>query len=52
MAIVSFALTDEGVASFQNALACILRFSEDVSVDARKDKASGCYLYDPHFLVL
>ncbi|CAK7216498.1 hypothetical protein SEUCBS140593_002895 [Sporothrix eucalyptigena] len=39
MVIVSFTLTDEGVASFQNALACILKFSEDVSLDARRDRA-------------
>ncbi|KAL1909997.1 hypothetical protein Sste5344_004186 [Sporothrix stenoceras] len=38
MAIVSFTLTDEGVTAFQNALACILKFSEDVSLDARKDR--------------
>ena len=38
MAIVSFTLTDDGVTAFQNALACILKFSEDVSLDARKDK--------------
>lgn len=38
MAIVSFTLTDDGVAAFQNALACILKFSEDVSLDARRDK--------------
>ncbi|OAA67061.1 Rad9 [Niveomyces insectorum RCEF 264] len=38
MAIVSFTLNDEGVVAFQNALACTLRFSEDVSLDARRDK--------------
>ncbi|KIH92697.1 hypothetical protein SPBR_03291 [Sporothrix brasiliensis 5110] len=38
MAIVSFTLTDDGVTAFQNALACILKFSEDVSLDARRDK--------------
>ncbi|CAK7216587.1 hypothetical protein SBRCBS47491_002878 [Sporothrix bragantina] len=38
MPIVSFTLTDEGVASFQNALACILKFSEDVSLAAWRDK--------------
>ncbi|CAK7210641.1 hypothetical protein SCUCBS95973_000857 [Sporothrix curviconia] len=40
MPIVSFTLTDDGVASFQNALACILKFSEDVSLAAWRDKAS------------
>lgn len=38
MSIVSFTLSDEGVVSFQNALACILRFSENVYLDARRDK--------------
>lgn len=36
MAIVSFTLSDESVVAFQNVLACILRFSEDVSLDAKR----------------
>ena len=45
MPIVSFTLTDEGVASFQNALACILKFSEDVSLAAWRDKVSDAVLF-------
>ena len=44
MAIVSFTLSEDGVVAFQNALACILKFSDDVSLEARRDKvrATSC----------
>lgn len=40
MAIVNFTLNEDGVAAFQNALACILKFSDDVSLDAKRDRVS------------
>lgn len=38
MAIASFTLSEDGVIAFQNALSCILKFTDDVSLEARKDK--------------
>ncbi len=38
MAIVSFTLSEEGVVAFQNALACMLKFGDDVSLEARRDR--------------
>lgn len=37
MAVLSFTLSEEGVAAFRDALICLNKFSDDVSVEARKD---------------
>jgi hypothetical protein len=37
MAVLNFTLSDEGVAAFRDALICLNKFSDDVSVEARKD---------------
>ena len=39
MAILSFTLSEEGVAVFHDALSCLVKFSEDVCLEAFKDKA-------------
>lgn len=41
MAIVDFTLSESGVLAFQNALACVMKFSDDVSLEARRDKVCG-----------
>ncbi|OIW33626.1 hypothetical protein CONLIGDRAFT_640729 [Coniochaeta ligniaria NRRL 30616] len=38
MAILSFTLSEEGVTVLHDALACIVKFSDDVCLEARKDK--------------
>lgn len=38
MAILSFTLSEEGVAVLHDALACIVKFSDDVCLEARKDQ--------------
>jgi len=38
MAILSFTLSEEGVAVLHDALACIVKFSDDVCLEASKDK--------------
>lgn len=38
MAILSLTLSEEGVAVLHDALACIVKFSDDVCLEARKDK--------------
>lgn len=38
MAVLTFTLSEEGVSVFHDALACIVKFSEDVVLEARKDK--------------
>lgn len=38
MALVSFTLSEEGVGAFNDALMCIHKFSDDVSLEFRKDK--------------
>lgn len=41
MAIVSFTLSEEGVAMLQSVLTCINKFSDDVSLEARRDKVGA-----------
>ena len=40
MAILNFSLNEEGVASLRDALICLNKFSDDVSLEARKDSVS------------
>lgn len=40
MAVLSFTLSEEGVAAFRDALICLNKFSDDVSMEARKDSVS------------
>ncbi|KAK2612206.1 hypothetical protein QQS21_001782 [Conoideocrella luteorostrata] len=37
MAILSFTLSEEGVSAFRDALICLSKFSDDVSLEAKKD---------------
>ncbi|TWU72339.1 hypothetical protein ED733_001649 [Metarhizium rileyi] len=37
MAILSFTLSEEGVSAFRDALICLNKFSDDVSLEAKKD---------------
>ncbi|KAL1874376.1 hypothetical protein VTK73DRAFT_402 [Phialemonium thermophilum] len=38
MAVLNFTLSEEGSSVFHDALACIVKFSEDVCLEARRDK--------------
>lgn len=38
MALVSFTLSEEGVGAFNDALLCIHKFSDDVSLEIKKDE--------------
>lgn len=38
MALVNFTLSEEGVGAFNDALVCIHKFSDDVSLEVKKDK--------------
>lgn len=38
MALVSFTLSEEGVGAFNDALMCVNKFSDDVSLEVRKDQ--------------
>jgi cell cycle checkpoint control protein RAD9A len=38
MVILNFTLSEEGVAVLHDALACMFKFSDDVCLEARKDK--------------
>lgn len=51
MAVVNFTLSEEGVVALQNVLACMLKFSDDVCLEAKKDKvgrhaSDGLGLYE------
>jgi cell cycle checkpoint control protein RAD9A len=39
MVILNFTLSEEGVAVLHDALACMFKFSDDVCLEAKKDKA-------------
>lgn len=38
MALVSFTLSEEGVGAFNDALMCVNKFADDVSLEVRNDK--------------
>ena len=38
MVILNFTLSEEGVSVLHDALACLYKFSDDVCLEARKDK--------------
>lgn len=38
MGVLNFTLSEEGVSVFHDALACMFKFSDDVCLEARKDK--------------
>jgi cell cycle checkpoint control protein RAD9A len=41
MTVLSFTLSEEGVAAFRDALICLNKFSDDVSMEARKDSVGS-----------
>lgn len=41
MALVNFTLSEDGVSAFNDALVCIHKFSDDVSLEVKKDKVSS-----------
>lgn len=46
MALLNFTLSEEGVSTFRDALVCLTKFSDDVSLEARKDSVSAAqYLF-------
>lgn len=47
MALVNFTLSEDGVSAFNDALVCIHKFSDDVSLEIKKDKV-GSSLRDSH----
>lgn len=47
MAVLSFTLSEEGVAAFRDALICLNKFSDDVSMEARKDSVGPFTPPDP-----
>lgn len=40
MALVNFTLSEDGVSAFNDALVCIHKFSDDVSLEIKKDKVN------------
>lgn len=40
MAVLTFTLSEEGVSAFRDALICLNKFSDEVSLEARKDTVS------------
>lgn len=44
MAVLTFTLSEEGVSAFRDALICLNKFSDDVSLEARKDSVSCSWL--------
>ncbi|KAL2682666.1 hypothetical protein Neosp_007119 [[Neocosmospora] mangrovei] len=41
MALLNFTLSEEGVSAFRDALICLNKFSDDVSLEARKDSVGA-----------
>lgn len=40
MAILGFTLSEEGVVAFHDVLACLSKFTEQASLEARKERVS------------
>lgn len=49
MVILNFTLSEEGVSVFHDALACMFKFSDDVCLEARKDKVRSKWLHNGIF---
>lgn len=49
MVVLNFTLSEEGVAVLHDALACMFKFSDDVCLEARKDKVKY-RVFLPHLL--
>lgn len=47
MAVLAFTLSEEGVGAFRDALICLNKFSDDVSLEARRDSVSRIPIPDP-----
>jgi cell cycle checkpoint control protein RAD9A len=43
MVVLSFTISDDGVGAFRDALICLSKFSDDVSLEARKDSVRTVY---------
>lgn len=43
MVVLSFTISDDGVGAFRDALICLSKFSDDVSLEARKDSVREVY---------
>ena len=41
MAVLNFTLSEEGITAFRDALICLNKFSDDVSLEARRDTVSA-----------
>lgn len=50
MALLNFTLSEEGVAAFRDALICLNKFSDDVSLEARKDSVRDERIPHPRML--
>lgn len=48
MALLNFTLSEEGVSAFRDALICLNKFSDDVSLEARKDSVGVEPSPDPY----
>jgi cell cycle checkpoint control protein RAD9A len=49
MSVVNFTLSEEGVAILRDALTCLNKFNDDVSLEARRDKVRYISLAAPCF---
>lgn len=47
MALVNFTLSEDGVGAFNDALVCIHKFSDDVSLEIKKDKVRSSFQQAP-----
>ena len=45
MVVLSFTLNEEGVGMLHDALTCMFKFSDDVCLEAQKDKVSTPFLH-------
>lgn len=52
MALVTFTLSEDGVGAFNDALVCIHKFSDDVSLEVKKDKVRSTLSRVVHTLVV
>jgi len=51
MVVLSFTLSEEGVTVLRDALSCMFKFSDDVCMEARKDKVTitTCFFFFPFY---
>jgi cell cycle checkpoint control protein RAD9A len=52
MAVLRFTLSEEGVSALREALSCLSRFSDEVSLEAKREKVGVALIWNASYIKL